>query len=400
MLSKILLCRTAILRGHKYRCPSCQSEIHLYNSCSDRHCPQCGGAKRGNWFAKTEEVLLHGVPYFHIVFTLPDHFSSVILGNRRLLYDLLFQSAWRALDQELRRTGKFHPAAQMVLHTCNQQLEHHPHLHVLVPGGGPALDDGRWLPSRHPTQRRRRKPYLTDHVALGRLFRDAFLRGFRRLVRRDRLRLEATWARLKTPAELERWLAPVERMDWNVFIEGPPDGKSGPEAVLKYLAHYLTGGPISDRRMVREDDEGIWFLARPKQGSRRRGRMRAARPFRLSGKQFVYRWSLHVLPKGYTRTRSYGGYHGSKRTDYLAQCREGLPLPLEESASPTGDLPLPLDCGPKCPQCALPMECVSSERRPSWRQIFSLDIYRARVYSPMCHVPGMGFPVHAADPYG
>jgi len=117
VLSKILLCRTAVLKGHIYECPGCHSRHNVYNSCTDRHCPQCGGARRADWLASTKEVLLEGVPYFQIVFTLPDHFSSIILGNRRALYDLLFRSAWRALDREHRNTGKFHPAAIMVLHT-------------------------------------------------------------------------------------------------------------------------------------------------------------------------------------------------------------------------------------------------------------------------------------------
>lgn len=116
-LSRILLCRTATLKGHLYRCRDCQHEINVYNSCTDRHCPQCGGAKRADWMAKNSEVILPGVPYFQLVFTLPDKLSSLILGNRAELYGLLFRSAWSALNRELRRTGKFHPAALMILHT-------------------------------------------------------------------------------------------------------------------------------------------------------------------------------------------------------------------------------------------------------------------------------------------
>ena len=117
VLSKILLCRTATLKGHTYQCPDCGSQTNVYNSCTDRHCPQCGGARRADWLEKTATLLLPAVNYFQVVFTLPDRLSSLILGNRRELYDLLFHSAWQALDHELRRTGKFHPAALMVLHT-------------------------------------------------------------------------------------------------------------------------------------------------------------------------------------------------------------------------------------------------------------------------------------------
>ena len=117
VLSKILLCRTAILKGHLYKCSGCGSEVNVYNSCTDRYCPQCGGGRRADWMNKSAEVLLQDVPYFQVIFTLPDKLSSLILGNRNELYSLLFRSAWKALDCELRRTGQFQPAALMVLHT-------------------------------------------------------------------------------------------------------------------------------------------------------------------------------------------------------------------------------------------------------------------------------------------
>ena len=117
VLSRILLCRTAILKGRVLKCPNCHSRKNVYNSCVDRHCPQCGGARRADWLAKTSELVLPKINYFQVVFTLPDKLSGLILGNRKPLYDLLFQSAWRSLDTELRRTGQFQPAAQMVLHT-------------------------------------------------------------------------------------------------------------------------------------------------------------------------------------------------------------------------------------------------------------------------------------------
>lgn len=117
VLSRLLLCRTRTLGGHRYQCNNCNSEVNLYNSCGDRHCPQCGGKRRGDWMNSSSEVILPGVPYFQIVFTLPSKLSSLMLGNRQKLYNLLFQSAWRSLSGELRRSGKFHPAALMVLHT-------------------------------------------------------------------------------------------------------------------------------------------------------------------------------------------------------------------------------------------------------------------------------------------
>ncbi|MFK8111253.1 MAG: transposase zinc-binding domain-containing protein [Rubripirellula sp.] len=117
VLSKILLCRTSILKGHVYKCTGCDSKINVYNSCGDRHCPQCGGARRADWMNKSAEVIVQDVPYFQVVFTMPDKLSALILGNRAELYSLLMQSAWRALDGELRRTARYQPAALMVLHT-------------------------------------------------------------------------------------------------------------------------------------------------------------------------------------------------------------------------------------------------------------------------------------------
>jgi hypothetical protein len=117
VLSKILLCRTPILKSHVYECPECQGRYHVYNSCTDRHCPLCSGARRATWLDKTRTLLLRGVTYFQVVFTLPEQLSPLILGNRKTLYDLLFRSAWRALETTFRQQGKFHPAALMVLHT-------------------------------------------------------------------------------------------------------------------------------------------------------------------------------------------------------------------------------------------------------------------------------------------
>ncbi|MFO7906001.1 MAG: transposase zinc-binding domain-containing protein [Pirellulaceae bacterium] len=117
VLSRILLCRTATLKGRRYKCPECHSECNVYNSCVDRHCPQCGGARRADWLEKTEQLILPEINYFQVVFTLPDQLSGLILGNRGLLYDLLFRAAWRALDETLRDIGQFQPAAQLVLHT-------------------------------------------------------------------------------------------------------------------------------------------------------------------------------------------------------------------------------------------------------------------------------------------
>jgi hypothetical protein len=192
---------------------------------------------------------------------------------------------------------------------------------------------------------------------------------------------------LRQPKELEAWLREVTESDWNVFIEGPPHGKSDSANVLKYLARYLTGGPISDRRIIGDEQDHVTFWARSKDkaaGNR-------SRPFELSGKEFVRRWSMHILPKGYTRSRRFGGYHGSKRQTYQSLCGKLLVTP----DPPPPPSPDPTECIEPtqlvCPRCDVPMECIEYRPRPSWKEIFDRGIYAdAAIYLPLLHLFGRG----------
>lgn len=251
--------------------------------------------------------------------------------------------------------------------------------------------------ARHPTEPNRRKPYLTDNVELGHVFRQKFTDGFRRLVRSGKLKLQDEWAKLHDRRELKAWLNVITESDWNVFIEGPPHGQSRPEHVLKYLARYLTGGPISDRRIIGDEDGRVTFWARSKDKSRGN----PSRRFPLPGKEFVRRWAMHILPKGYTRCRHFGGYHGAKRAAYLACCRailtKSLPAGVDSatnrSASPSSE-PSPLSC----PRCNVPLVCVARQRRPSWKLIFTRGIYDdATLYSPVHHIYSRGPPAFPLD---
>ena len=233
-----------------------------------------------------------------------------------------------------------------------------------------------------------------DHELLGRRFRKKFANGFRRLVRGGKLRLDGEWAWLREPQELEAWLTEVTQSNWNVFIEGPPHGKSRPVQVLKYLARYLTGGPISDRRIIRDENGRVTFWAR----SKNKAAGNPSRPFELPGKEFVRRWCMHILPKGYTRSRCFGGYHGSKRQEYLHRCRELLtiasppPPPAPERIEPTV---------PNCPRCDIPMCCIQEQQRPSWKDIFERHIYTdPSIYSPMHHCRYRGPPIFPYEPDG
>ncbi|MFW6114321.1 MAG: IS91 family transposase [bacterium] len=276
-------------------------------------------------------------------------------------------------------------------------MGHHPHIHALVPGGGPSLDGQRWITSRHPTQSRRRKPFLVDNVELRRSFRKHYVDGLRRLIRKSELRLEGEWFWLQDPPQREVWFDELTATDWNVFIEGPPNGKSRPTDVLKYLARYMTGGPISDRRLISDEDGTVTFWARSKD----KGKKKRSERFSLKGTEFVRRWTMHILPKGYTRSRAYGGYHGRKRTDYLDRCRQLLKIAADAPLSSDSRLDDAKPTGPMCPHCEVAMHCIGQQSRPSWKKIFERHIYAdPAIYSPMHYIQSRTPNAHPIDEYG
>lgn len=378
-LAKLELCRTASLGGHKYRCDSCDSECCVYNSCGDRHCPLCSGAKRADWLESTVQLLLPDVTYFQVVFTLPDQLSSLALGNRREIYDLLFRSAWTTLRDVIADEQHFEAAATMVLHTWNQKLDAHAHVHALVPGGGPSLSgDRRWVKSRRPNVPNCDGRYLCDSEQLKSEFRDNFLTGLRRLYEKGKLKLGGEWSFLQSRTSFDDWLKPMETITWVAYIEPPPNEHCRPDQVAKYLARYLTGGPISDRRLVSDEDGFVTFQARA--GDKIGGSTETV-PIRIRGAEFVRRWCLHILPKGYTRSRRFGGYSNHHQNRYLADCRELLAAEAAETyataaAAPkeTEDSEAVLDeCDAVdnrcacCPKCQGRMRRIDFVRKPSWR---------------------------------
>ncbi len=267
-LAKLSLCRTAALGGHRYRCDDCEHECVVYNSCGDRHCPQCAGAKRADWIDSTKKLLLEGVNYFQVVFTLPSELSSLALGNRGKIYDLLFASAWSALKETIETEQGYDPAALMVLHTWNQQLDAHGHVHVVVPGGGPALDGSGWVSSqrRNSQYDNAQELYLVDAVDLRRQYRDHFLTGLTRLRERGELKLQDDFEYLQDDEQWQSFLLKLASTEWVSYIQPPPPQADGQpcsaEHVLKYLARYLTGGPISEGRIIAADQNEVTFWAR------------------------------------------------------------------------------------------------------------------------------------------
>ena len=200
------------------------------------------------------------------------------------------------------------------------------------------------------------------------------------MLRKGKLKIDGSVAFLKNEKQRKQFFDQLESIDWNVFIQGPPNGKSDPQNVVKYLAGYMTGGPIANSRLISADNDEVWIKARPKQSSKKKRGMNAPRPYRMSARQFMQRWTLHILPKGFTRSRCYGGYHGSKRQAYLARCRELLPAEQTAEPEPAPDALPPEGSSEsglrRCPRCDGDLAILRSEPRPSWRTIFEKVIYR------------------------
>ncbi len=220
------------------------------------------------------------------MFTLPDKLSSLALGNRSEIYQLLFQSAWEALRGKVETELGIQAAAVAVLHTWNQHLGHHPHVHMMVPGSGPSLDGKRWIECRQEWSRKRKKmePFLVDNKELGQEFQRLFLDGLSKLAEQGNLELEESgW--------ITDFIDDLRLQPWVVFIEGPPKPDTPPSQMIKYLTRYLTGGPISNSRIVGERDGRIYFMAR----SKKKGSGQTMTS--LAAVEFVQQWCLHILPK-------------------------------------------------------------------------------------------------------
>jgi hypothetical protein len=290
VLRQLPLCRTASLGGHKLRCESCGHEEISYNSCRDRHCPKCQAAARAEWLAARERELLD-VPYFHVVFTLPDELADIALQNKRLCYGLLLQVSAQTL-RTIAADPK-HLGAQIgflsVLHTWSQILLHHPHVHCVVPGGGLSLDQQRWIACR--------ADFFLPVRVLSRLFRRLYLQALEHAWRQGELELHGRLEVLREQNAWMRTITEVRRKEWVVYAK-PPFG--GPSQVLKYLARYTHGVAISNQRILSIDAEHVCFRWRDRSAQSRQ------RTMTITGVEFVRRFLLHVLPSGFVRIRHYG----------------------------------------------------------------------------------------------
>jgi len=306
-MEDIEACRTAHLGGHVDSCTQegCGYTAISYNSCRSRHCPKCQGNARAKWLAARSAELLP-VPYFHVVFTLPHELSALILQNKRHLYDLLFRTSAAAM---IELTGEpKHLGADIgflgVLHTWGQNLEHHPHVHYIVPAGGLALDGSRWIDSS-------RRFFLPVH-ALSRVFRGKFVAGLKQHFAQGKLQFHGSQQHLAPPGCFSRFLRQLFQTDWVVYAK-PPFG--GAEHVLNYLARYTHRVAISNHRIVAFENDSVSFRWRD---YAHRGKNKV---MTVSAHEFLRRFLLHVLPGGLVRIRHFGLFANRRRSAALQRCR-------------------------------------------------------------------------------
>jgi Putative transposase/Transposase zinc-binding domain len=321
VMSAIETCRTAALGGHVERCEDCAHERVAYNSCRNRHCPKCQGAAAQQWLAEREAELLP-VAYYHVVFTLPAAIGAVAFQNKAIVYDLLFRAAAETLTTIA--AGPKHLGARIgltaVLHTWGSALTHHPHIHVIVPGGGLSPDGSRWIACKPAF-------FLAVRV-LSRLFRRLFLEGLAAPHETGRLAFFGDLAPLSAKGAFDAALAPLRRSECFVFAKRP---FAGPQAVLAYLSRYTHRVAISNSRLIALDEAGVTFNWKDYR-IKSRDRLRT---MTLDAAEFIRRFLLHVLPSGFHRIRHYGLFAGTVRTRNIERARQLLPPPKVSPQSAT-----------------------------------------------------------------
>jgi putative transposase/transposase-like zinc-binding protein len=301
-------CRTAALGGHVDQCDTCGHQRLAYNSCRNRHCPKCQSLAKARWLEARQADLLP-VEYFHVVFTLPEQLAALALQNKRVVYNVLFSAAAETLltiSADPRLLG-----AQIgflaVLHTWSQTLRHHPHLHCVVPGGGLSADGVRWVSCR--------KGFFLPVNVLARLFRRLFLQALARAYEKDQLSFHGHCAYLAKPLAFKRLLASLRAREWWVYAK-PPFG--GPEQVLAYLSRYTHRVAISNHRLLSSKDGKVTFSWKDYSHGQQQSLMT------LNSDEFIRRFLLHVLPRGFQRIRQFGLLANRRRAEQLARCRQLL----------------------------------------------------------------------------
>ena len=329
-------CRTAALGARREQCDHCFQQSLVFHSCRNRACPKCQARSRDRWLARTARELLP-VPYSHVTFTLPHQLCQLAIRNPRVMYNILFQAASEALltlGADSRHIGA-HLGFLAVLHTWDQQLRPHPHLHCLVPAGGIAPDHSRWVRTRRPR-------YLMPTSVLAARFRNQFLKSLWRAYRCNKLRLGGALAPLKKTAEFHRLYSKLKRIKW--VVDARPS-LGNPEHVLQYLARYTHRVAISNGRLIDLQDGEVTFRWRDSADHNQQ------KLKKLGAIEFMRRFLLHVLPKGFVKIRHFGFLAHPERRAALQLAREllGAPEPPPEVPQKTAER--------KCPCCGIGTLC-------------------------------------------
>jgi len=350
VMSAIERCRSAELGGHVLCCQQCAQLQIAYNSCRNRHCPKCQGTAARRWLEARQQDLLP-VEYYHLVFTLPASISDIAYHNKAVIYQILFQTAARTL--RVIAGDPKHLGADigftLVLHTWGSALTHHPHVHGIVPGGGFSVDGQQWIAC---------KPgFFLPVRVLSRLFRRLFLEALVSAHQAGKLRFFNDHRFLADPRVFADWLRPLRRQEWVVYAKRP---FAGPKSVLAYLSRYTHRVAIANSRLIRFDEQGVTFRWKD---YREKGRTRQ-KTMTLDTAEFIRRFLIHVLPRGFHRIRHYGWMANANRVDRLAQARELL---LVKSAERSRDAPEVHQAEPGspwvCPTCAAPMIVIGIVER-------------------------------------
>jgi hypothetical protein len=342
VLLAIARCRTAALGGHVDQCTRCGHRAISYNSCRDRHCPKCQIAAREQWIAARRRELLP-TRYLHVVFTLPHRLAPLVLQNKKVLYALLFRTSAETLLEVARDPQ--HLGAEVgffsVLHTWSQQLRLHPHVHCVVPAGGLSPDHTRWI--RSPDH------YFLPKRVLRKIFRGKFVAALQQAFQQGQLRFQGDLKLLAQPKTFAAWLRPLYRQAWVVYLK-PPFG--GPQYVLQYLGRYTHRVAISNHRLVSFIDGQVTFRWRDS------AHHNELKLLTLAVDEFLRRFLLHILPRGFVRIRNFGFLAHRKRATLLPLCFQLLgsaqPPQVQPHASSTEDSP-PLW---RCPKCDGPMKVI------------------------------------------
>jgi hypothetical protein len=313
VMSAIERCRTAALGGHVARCEDCTHTVIAYNSCRNRHCPKCQGAAAKEWLVEREADLLP-VAYFHVVFTLPAAIADIAYQNKAAIYDILFTASAETMITIAADPN--HLGARIgitaVLHTWGSAMTHHPHVHMIVPGGGISVDGSRWVSCR--------PNFFLPVQVLSRLFRKLFLAKLHAAHQAGRLKFFGVHAYLDDARAFTAFLAPLRKAEWVVYAKKP---FGGPQAVLAYLSRYTHRVAISNRRLISVDENGVTFKWKD---YRIEGHARY-KTMTLPPHDFIRRFLIHVLPRGFHRIRHYGLFANASRATNIARARELLAAP-------------------------------------------------------------------------